>query len=1129
MGLFGDIFDVVTAPFTAPAKIFVKVVDAVVPDVISKPFKKAVDTVVNVAKKAATAVAKTAVQVVTDPIGTVGMMGKATVGLGKGLVNLTGTVLKATGKAALGAVGVVGKTMMGDLEGAASDIGDAAKDVADSVSKDGSVTNFFQDYVPGGGLLTAGVHAAAGNTEHAELAAVKGVGTATAAVVAAAGAAMGPAGLVMMAGAGAAADTLVQGSMRDLVDPTLQHQLAQATPEGLIGSFTTGALLKKGLEKLKHTKVGGKAQELLNKGKAKLGSKPSIGPKTRVDSFSSELGVGLSKPKSIKIPGTQRTLKLRLPKVTGGKMVTTPLAGLGREAIPDAVLELDPTGHAEESVKKSSTWGPEGPEQAKVEQKPAKTGGSSTVKKVAAAALVGGGLVAAWSGGWLPSLSWLPDPGPGYDPNTPAVVAPNPLNGVPELKVIPGLTKSAVSLVAKPVAKPVAPLETEIAAAAPEPVETLTAAVAPVPDETLTAAVAPVPVETLTAAVDPVPDETLTAAVAPVPAETLTAAVDPVPDETLTAAVAPVPVESLTAAVDPVPDESLTAAVAPVPVETLTAAVDPVPDESLTAAVAPVPVETLTAAVAPVPVETLTAAVAPVPVETLTAAVEPVPTPPIEVLPPPPNLPVDVRLSLWDDAAPQQDGEYKLPIGEDDAASLTQQLQVAPELRLAGTLTDGTALPADYLMDAADNVVFDDVVGDPDDLIRVVYEDVDPGDLEGGRYARALTATGKGVGQAELSVSLLDAPGVTASLRVEVVSAGMSVDEYQFEEGLKSGDPTEAYVAAGRLVEKATANGDAPGLNNIAWKILDPEVAVVRRDLDLAQQVVDKAFEFSASRNMHSKLLHTEARILAHKGELTEALKQEAEAIQLGAGEPDLLAARDEYARRVVDMYVADPINSGLLGELTGLKDTYSNERDVNNLDRLAWDIVKPRTGATLTDDGAYLALQASKKAVELTQSKEPRFLVTEATAAYRLGDYTGALNSQTLAVTLAPQDASLKLALEKYRALAQGRNPSSSAGGKGLASGAPGWLSVSVYGGDAPNLAIKVWRLPWSGEGSPPLRTVNVQNEDAYDSVPVVKIDLPPGDYRVIAGDSSGGTAWNEVKVFSGDTVDVNLTIDYR
>ena len=161
---------------------------------------------------------------------------------------------------------------------------------------------------------------------------------------------------------------------------------------------------------------------------------------------------------------------------------------------------------------------------------------------------------------------------------------------------------------------------------------------------------------------------------------------------------------------------------------------------------------------------------------------EPQAPPPPQVTPPPQvapkRVPVAAELGLQSSLLPGAQGRNRIPISRSDPAYSSEKLLISPAIYLDVTLSDGTRIgPHDYKKQFAGNTVFDDVTGDPSDLIRVVYWDVDSERPGLGKYAAQLTSTGKGVGTATLRVSFRDAPGVTASVPVEVVGAPPSASQ----------------------------------------------------------------------------------------------------------------------------------------------------------------------------------------------------------------------------------------------------------------------------------------------------------------------------------------------------------------
>jgi hypothetical protein len=118
------------------------------------------------------------------------------------------------------------------------------------------------------------------------------------------------------------------------------------------------------------------------------------------------------------------------------------------------------------------------------------------------------------------------------------------------------------------------------------------------------------------------------------------------------------------------------------------------------------------------------------------------------------KIPVAARLSLQSGIQPGANGRNRLPINPGDPAATVDKLDANPAIYLEVSFSDGTRSNAfDYKEQSASNVVFDDRSGDPNDLIKVVYWDVDNNPARG-KYAAQLTSTGNGTGTATLNVSI---------------------------------------------------------------------------------------------------------------------------------------------------------------------------------------------------------------------------------------------------------------------------------------------------------------------------------------------------------------------------------------
>ncbi len=148
--------------------------------------------------------------------------------------------VEAVGEATIDAAEAVGEATID----AAEAVGDAAvvagEGLDSAFSKDGLMTKLIEENVPGAGLVTAGIHAAAGNEEYAQLAAIRGVGTGISFAAGAVGSLGGPVGGVAGSVLGDMGQTVWESQMRGLVDPKLRDELQELSAGSLAMAGVTG-------------------------------------------------------------------------------------------------------------------------------------------------------------------------------------------------------------------------------------------------------------------------------------------------------------------------------------------------------------------------------------------------------------------------------------------------------------------------------------------------------------------------------------------------------------------------------------------------------------------------------------------------------------------------------------------------------------------------------------------------------------------------------------------------------------------------------------------------------------------------------------------------------------------------
>jgi hypothetical protein len=181
-----------------------------------------------------------------------------------------------------------------------------------------------------------------------------------------------------------------------------------------------------------------------------------------------------------------------------------------------------------------------------------------------------------------------------------------------------------------------------------------------------------------------------------------------------------------------------------------------------------------------------------------------------------PNRPGEAERSIGRIARSTSDPEAKTTVaGETIAAD-------SPEISLEVRFDDGEVV-AGYHRNFSPNIIFDDVSGDPGDIVKIVNMPADFDDPNSDRYPGILAATGKGVGIAFLRMSLRDAPHVTASVAVEVV------DEASLHDPLPA-QPNDPPIAAS-LTLNVTVDPSLGDVDpNTGDLILKNRIAISRDD-----------------------------------------------------------------------------------------------------------------------------------------------------------------------------------------------------------------------------------------------------------------------------------------------------------
>lgn len=141
----------------------------------------------------------------------------------------------------------VGEGYLAAFEVIGEGIVELGEELDDAFSKEGWMTTFMEDTFPGGGLITAAVHAAAGNTDYAEMAALKGGASAIEFGFSYAGSKLGgPLGGMAGAAIGSGLATILELKVREELPESVRHLVPPATTESALTDMGLAAAMNLG-------------------------------------------------------------------------------------------------------------------------------------------------------------------------------------------------------------------------------------------------------------------------------------------------------------------------------------------------------------------------------------------------------------------------------------------------------------------------------------------------------------------------------------------------------------------------------------------------------------------------------------------------------------------------------------------------------------------------------------------------------------------------------------------------------------------------------------------------------------------------------------------------------------------
>lgn len=189
-------------------------------------------------------------------------------------------------------------------------------------------------------------------------------------------------------------------------------------------------------------------------------------------------------------------------------------------------------------------------------------------------------------------------------------------------------------------------------------------------------------------------------------------------------------------------------------------------------------------------------------------------------------------------------------------------------------------IPCAFLVDGAGKIAF---IGHPM-FLDVPIEQVVAGTWDAKKGNAAIDAAMKAI--EEISQTIGDDPKAALATIADFEKAhpeyAKLVAPMKFDALLGAGDFPAAYACASKLVDDAIAHKDADTLNEIAWKIVDPEAKWAKVDLDLAQRAAEKGVAITDEKD--GAVLDTLARVHFLKGDVAKAIEVETKALAVSNG-----------------------------------------------------------------------------------------------------------------------------------------------------------------------------------------------------------------------------------------------------